>query len=337
MESSSLRGVTVLVTGASGFIGSHLVDRLLAEGASVRCLLRATSPRGGGARYLPAAGAIPVLGDLLTGAGVAEAAEGASVIFHVAGVTKALRPADIYAGNVTTTQNLLRAIPAGETRLIHVSSLAAVGPSPDGAPLDENATPHPLTHYGKSKLAGEEAVRDSRWACQATVVRPPVVYGPRDTDVFQVFKAAAAGLLVRIGQAESYFSFIYVDDLVDGLILAAERPQTAGRAYFLANREPASWSEFAATASTTMMKRLRTLALPVWAAYVAGACAELAARLKGRASILSRDKITDARQRYWICNAARASNDLGFDARTSLREGIATTLEWYRGQHWLTY
>jgi dihydroflavonol-4-reductase len=337
MDSVSLRGVTVLVTGASGFIGSHLVERLLSEGAAVRCLIRPVSPRGGAVRYLPPQGARPVLGDLSTGAGVEEALAGVSIVFHLAGVTKALRNADYYSGNVKTTETLVRAMSAGGARLIHVSSLAAMGPSPDGAPLSEDAVPHPLTHYGKSKLKGEQVVRGSSVAGRATVIRPPVVYGPRDSDVYRVFKAAASGAMVRIGRVESYFSFIYVADLVDGLLLAAGRAQAAGRDYFLANREPIGWTEFSVTAAATMMKSLRIFALPVWAAYLAGSAADLLARLKGKPGILSRDKILDARQRYWVCDAARAGAELGFEAQTTLREGIAATLEWYRQEQWLSY
>jgi nucleoside-diphosphate-sugar epimerase len=336
MDAPTLRGVTVLVTGATGFIGSHLVERLVAEGAHVRCLVRPSSPRGGASRHLPAQEAKPVLGDLLTGAGLYQALQGANLVFHLAGVTKALHTADYYEGNVTATQNLIEAMSDSSARLIHVSSLAATGPSPDGVPLREDCEAHPLTHYGKSKLQGEEALRRSPVWERATVIRPPVVYGPRDVDVYRVFQAASNGTQVRIGRPESYFSFIYVADLVDGLILAA-RPSAAGKTYFLANPEPVSWSEFGATASLTMVKKIRTLTLPVWTAQLAGCVADLAARLTGRPGILSRDKILDARQRYWICDPRRAAAELGFEAQTSLREGIAATLEWYREAQWLTY
>ena len=337
MISSSLRGATVLVTGATGFIGSHLVERLLSEGASVRCLIRPSSPRGGASRHLPAEGAKPVLGDLITADGLDEALDGAGVVFHLAGVTKALHAADYYLGNVTATENLLDRMSGSSARLIHVSSLAAMGPSLDGVPLREDAAPHPLTHYGKSKLEGERVLRGSPVSNRATIIRPPVVYGPRDVDVYQVFRAAASGAQVRIGKPESYFSVIYVTDLVDGMILAAQQEAAAGKTYFLANPSAVSWTEFGATAALTMVKKIRTLTLPVWAAYLAGSFAELLSRLTGRPGILSRDKILDARQRYWICDPARAAAELGFHTQTSLREGVAATLEWYREAQWLTY
>src|SRR5579859_3831098 len=177
MDSASLRGVPVLVTGATGFIGSHLVERLLHEGARVRCLIRASSPRGGAVRHLPSSDARPVLGDLISGAGLAEAIDGVELVYNLAGVTKALHSADYYQGNVQATRNLLDAMAGTGARLIHLSSLAAMGPSLEGAPLQEDAAPRPLTHYGKSKLEGELAVRDSAVAARAIVIRPPVVYG----------------------------------------------------------------------------------------------------------------------------------------------------------------
>jgi nucleoside-diphosphate-sugar epimerase len=251
-------------------------------------------------------------------------------------VTKALRTADYYRGNVSATEILAHAMAGSQARLIHVSSLAAMGPSLDGVPLCEDAAPHPLTHYGKSKLQGEQALLRSMVAERVTVIRPPVVYGPRDVDVYRIFKAAASGAQVRIGRPESYFSFIYVADLIDGLILAARR-EAAGRSYFLCNPKPVSWSEFGATAALTMVKKIRTLTLPVWSAYAAGSMADVFSRLTGRPGILSRDKILDARQRYWTCNPARAAAELGFEAQTSLREGVAATLEWYREAQWLHY
>src|ERR1017187_264276 len=167
----------ILVTGGTGFIGTHLLEMLAARGENVRALVRIRTPRGSRVRRELPAGVETVYGDLESGAGLAEALGGADVLIHLAGVTKALRPRDYYDGNVRATEQLVHAMTGQGMRLVHVSSLAAMGPARPGAPLVEDAEPHPLTHYGKSKLLAERVVRDL--APDAVIVRPPVVYGPR--------------------------------------------------------------------------------------------------------------------------------------------------------------
>ena len=157
----------ILVTGGTGFIGTHLLEKLVASGQAVRALVRRT---GAKPRSLPA-GVETVYGDLASGAGLAEALRGVDAVIHLAGVTKALRPGDYYTGNVRATEQLVHAMAGQGIRLVHVSSLAAIGPSEAGVPLAEDAEPHPLTHYGKSKLAAEKVVRDL--APYAVIVRPP--------------------------------------------------------------------------------------------------------------------------------------------------------------------
>ena len=196
----------ILVTGGTGFIGSHLLDKLSALGQPARCLLR----RKARPRRLPAA-IEAAYGDLISGEGVAEAVRGADTVIHLAGVTKALAARDYYTGNVRATETLVRALAGRAIRLVHVSTLAAIGPSGDGTPVDEDAQPRPLTDYGKSKLEAERTVR--ALAPGAVIVRPPVVYGPRDTDVFQLLRSISKGWILEIAGGERWFSAIYVRDL----------------------------------------------------------------------------------------------------------------------------
>jgi len=324
----------VLVTGGTGFIGSHLVERLVALGCRVRCLVRRTSSL----TRLPVSRIELAYGELATGEGLDEAVRGVDVVFHLGGVTKALSTSGFYRGNVRGTENLLRAVErAAPRRFVHVSTLAAVGPSPDGTPLAEDAAPHPLTHYGKSKLKAEEAVRRSAVAGRCVIVRPPVVYGPRDTDVYGVFRAVGKGVLLRIGRQEAFFSFVHVEDLVEGLLAAARSEQAPGAAYFIANEKPASWTGFAEAAAVAMGRKLRIISVPRPAAHAAGFLSELASRIRGRPSILSRAKIAEACCRYWVCDTSRARQELGFVARKSLRQGIEETLAWYRAAGWLKF
>jgi len=317
----------VLVTGGTGFIGTHLVRRLLDAGRPVRCLVRKR-------RNLPA-GAEAVEGDLTSGAGIAEALRGADTVIHLAGVTKALQPADYYAGNARATRNLAAAMAGMGLRLVHVSSLAAIGPSPDGRPVSEDAPPHPVSTYGKSKLEAEAAVREL--APDAVIVRPPVVYGPGDTDVFQLLKSISKGFVLQIAGGERWFSAIYVKDLVEGILAAAGNARAVARTYFLANARPVSWSEFGAIAAGIMKRTPRVVSMPVVVARAAGWGAEMWSRVTGTPGILSREKVAEAQCGWWTCDTRRAAAELGFQAPTSIEQGLAETLAWYKEAGWLTY
>jgi len=312
----------ILVTGATGFIGSHLAETLLVQGEGVRALVRPSSSR----RYLP-----PV--DAVTG--LDEALAGVTAVIHLAGATKALRPADYYEANVKATERLARAVAGRGIRLLHVSSLAAVGPTAPGKALTEDAVPHPLTHYGKSKLEAENIVR--ALVPDAVIVRPPVVYGPRDTGVLQVLKPIAKGWALEIAGGERWFSMIYVRDLVEGLIAAVRSGAAAGDTYFLSHPDPVSWGELVSAAARLMGRRPHTVRIPALAAQAVGLCAEIWARGTGRPGILSREKIAEARCAAWICDPSRAARELGFRARTPLQKGLSETLAWYKESGWLQF
>jgi nucleoside-diphosphate-sugar epimerase len=320
----------IAITGATGFVGGHLLERLRSRGEPVRCLVRPSTDT----RRLPA-GTETALADLATGEGLDRALAGVDTVIHVAGVTKALKPADYFAGNTRATETLVRALAGRSIRLVYVSSLSAMGPSLDGRPLNEDAPPHPVSSYGKSKLEGEKLVRSR--APDAVIVRPPVVYGPRDTDVFQILKAVARGLVLEIAGGDRWFSAIYVEDLAEGLWAAARSSKTAGRTYFLAHRDPVTWQQFGAIAAKIVGRRPRTLRVPVAAALGVAFLSEMWSRISRNPAIISREKVAEARCRFWTCDPARAAADFGFEAPTPLAAGLAKTLAWYKEAGWLTY
>jgi nucleoside-diphosphate-sugar epimerase len=317
----------LLITGGTGFIGRHLLDRLSAANIPTRCLTRGTG--------FPFLQAEFVRGDLVTGAGLADALHGVDTVIHLAGVTKALRPGDYYAGNGRATETLVRAIAGKPIRLIHVSSLAAAGPATGGVPLDEDAPPHPVSHYGKSKLEAEFIVR--KLVPDAVIVRPPVVYGPRDTDVFQVLRSVARGWSLAIGRAERWFSALYVSDLVEALVALAFNSAGAGRTYYLAHPLPVSWRDLAETAGRIMGVRPRHVAIPPRIAWVVGYCSEMWSFMTRKSGIISRDKIAEALYPNWTCTPRRAAAEFGWEAATSLEIGLAKTLAWYKESDWLKY
>jgi nucleoside-diphosphate-sugar epimerase len=303
------------------------VEALCAQGETVRCLVRRN--RGSLKGYEP------VYGDLVSGAGLDEALQGVETVIHAAGITKALSTAEFYAGNARASENLARAVAKRDIRLVHVSSLAAIGPSRDGAPVEEDSVPHPVTHYGKSKLEAERLVL--ALVPDAVIARPPVVYGPRDTDVFQFLRSVARGLVLQIANGEHWFSAIYVKDLVEGLLAAARAPLAKGRAYFLAQAKIVSWSQLGAVAAAAMGRHPRVLHIPAPLAYAAGYCSECWSMLMRKPGIVSRQKIKEGLCSHWTCQTQRAAQELGFSARTPLEAGIAETLAWYKEAGWLKY
>jgi nucleoside-diphosphate-sugar epimerase len=326
--------MTTLVTGGSGFIGGHLLDRLSKTHQSFRCLVRSNSRR----RALPP-GVETVEASLDTGVGLDRALDGVASVIHLAGVTKALRPADYYTGNTRATAALAKAMAGKGIRLVYVSSLEAAGPSRDGTPLDEDSPPRPFTHYGKSKLEAEKIVRSA--LPEAVIVRPPVVYGPRDTDVFQILKSVARGFMPRIGQGERYFSAIYVRDLVDGLLTAARHPAAAGGTYYLAHPDPLTWTALGNAAARIVFgatgRTARVVRIPEGLARAVGFAAEMVSWITRKPGIISREKVAAAQCRYWTCDPRRAAIEMGFHASTDIDAGMAETLAWYKEAGWLKY
>jgi nucleoside-diphosphate-sugar epimerase len=326
----------ILVTGGTGFIGSHLLDRLADAGEPVRALVR---PKAGRPTTAPRKTALPrgveaVSGDLATGEGLAEAARGADTIIHIAGVLKALTPDDYYRGNTRATENLARVAARG-TRFVYVSSLSVCGPSPADGSVNEDSETRPVTHYGKSKLEAERIVRSL--LPQAVIVRPPVVYGPRDTGVFPFLKSISRGVELQIAGGERWFSAIYVRDLVDGILAASNSPQAIGRTYFLSHAEPVNWTHLGDAAARLVSRRRLVLRVPVSAAYGIGYLAELWSALTRKPGMVSREKINEATCPRWVCDSRRAAAELGFEAKTSLDAGLAETLAWYKEAGWVKY
>ena len=317
----------ILVTGGTGFIGSHVLERLATMGEPVRALVRR--------KITVAQGAETVYGDLADGHGLDAPLRGIKAVIHIAGVTKAVRPDDYYRGNTRATENLARAAAGRGIRFVHVSSVAACGPCPDGTALDEECKPAPITHYGKSKLEGEHGVLAH--VPDAVIVRPPIVYGPRDTGVYSILKGISRGIVLQIAGGERWFSMIYVDDLVDGLIAAVRSPRAPGRTYFISHPDPVNWTSLGFEAARIMRRKAITLRVPIPAAYAVGWFGETWARVTRQPGFVSREKITEATRARWVCDSRLASSELGVDSRTSLVTGLTRALAWYKEAGWLKY
>ncbi|HLG16975.1 MAG TPA: NAD-dependent epimerase/dehydratase family protein [Blastocatellia bacterium] len=323
-----------LVTGATGFVGSHLVDRLVEQHRSVRCLVRPSS----NLRYVKHREIEFAYGGLDDRTDWNAALAGVDTIYHVAGLTFARRRRDYFEVNHRGTEAILAAALKHRKqikRFVYISSLAAVGPGRDGLPVNEDTPPAPITPYGRSKLMAEEAVRAAIDLLPVTIVRPPAVYGPRDYGVFEFFKAIKGGMFPMIGRYDKLVSLVHVRDLVEGITLAGDSPAATGREYFISSEDVYSMREVATLLAEILDRRPRMIAIPRPIAYAIALVAEAGAALIRKPPVINRDKVTDLSQVCWGCSIERARRDLGYRQRVPLEEGLRETAEWYKSEGWL--
>lgn len=318
------------VTGGTGFVGSHLVEALVRRGDHVTALVR--SPHKADA--LRELGADLVPGDLHDMAALTRGAAGADVVYHVAGLVAARSETEFVAGNRDGTRNVVAAAAsAGAPRFVFVSTMAAGGPAPRGHPLDGSEPPRPVTRYGRSKLAAEAEVRAS--PLEWTIVRPPMVYGPRDTEVLKVFRIARRGIAPVFGDGTQELSAVHAGDLAQALVAVASSPDTIGRTYYAAHPEVFTSAGFVRAVAHALGRTARVVPLPLGLARAALTVTEITARAAGRPTILTTDKAHEFFQPAWTGDPAPLARDAGWRAERNLERGLAETAAWYREHGWL--
>jgi len=327
-------GELCLVTGANGFVGSHLVEELVRRGSRVRALVRKTSDT----RWLDDTQAERAFGDVTDPASLGPALEGCGCVFHVAGVIKARDRETYLKVNAGGTAALLEAcarMNRPPRRFVLVSSLAAGGPSGRGPAVVESDPPRPISFYGESKLKAEELAAKHFDRLPIVIVRPPVIYGPREVDIFEYIKTAARfGLVLAAGPFDSPLSMAHVRDVVEGLILAA-KSDARGEVYYIAGPDVATGGDVGDALGAALKRKLRRLRVPLPLTRLLAAASEVQSAITRKPALLNREKVREILADGWVCNIDKARAQLGFQPRVGIREGIRETIEWYRAQGWM--
>jgi nucleoside-diphosphate-sugar epimerase len=319
------------VTGATGFIGSHLVEALLQKGVQVRCLLR----KAGDLKWLKDLPVEITLGDCIDKASLREAVKGVDQVFHLAGITKAVKEKAFFEINAFGTENLILACCQHNPHIqkfLYLSSQAAAGPCQNGNKKRESDPCEPVSPYGQSKRLGEELALAHSQELPLVILRPPGVYGPRDKDFYALFKWVSR----RINPCFSgQVSLCYVQDVVQAILLAAESRTISGEIFFVSDGTDYHMEEIGDALAQTIGVTPLSIPIPKWFIFGVASFSEYLSFISGRPPLISRGMAEQMIQEDWTCDITKAKTLLGFQPQFQLLQGARLTFHWYRKQKWL--
>lgn len=322
-----------MLTGTTGFIGSHIAERLIQNNIITHLFVRRRNrlidsyEKKGAIIYVAQPDNLEIL---------KESVKNADTIIHCAGATKALKKKGYISANVEFTRNLLNLVNKKQ-RFVFISSQAAAGPSNLSIPSDEETEPNPVSYYGKSKLLAENSIKE--WGRENhnnfVILRPCVVYGPGEKDIYNYFKLIKKGILLLLGNGNKRFSIIHVEDLVSAVMTCAGH-SSGGETYFISNDEASSWKELSLDIQTALNKKnLFKLNIPVFLAYLVACLSDTLSQVTKKPSMINCQKILDVKQSVWLCSNSKIKKNLLWEPEISLKEGIRQTADWYSKEKWI--
>ena len=327
----------ILITGASGFIGSFLVQQFIDDtDMEVYAAIRASSSK----QYLKHPSIHFFNFDLknVSASRTDFESHKFDYIVHCAGITQGMGEAGFLAYNAKASielYSLLAGLDTPPKKFVYLSSLGAYGPAdfqPNGI-VSRDSTPHPVTDYGRSKLQAEQWIaNDGR--IPYIFIRPTAVYGPRDTELFTFFKMISMGIEAHIGTTPQKLTFIYVKDLVEIIKRSVLYP-VQNKSYFTASETYYSSEELATFARTFLNKKTFKLKLPLTVVYTVAWLSEIASKLTGKYSVFNTDKINELKAQSWVCDIQPIVYELNYKNKYHLETGVKETLKWYKKNNWI--
>lgn len=334
---SQLTGKRVLVTGATGFVGSHLTRRLLSLGAVVTLLVR----RGGNPQLLEefeAHGAMLCFGDVTDPVSINNAMREQEFVFHCAALYREAKYPDraYMQVNFEGTRNLLEAAEKERVKcFIHTSTTGVHSHIPN-PPAREDAPYHPADIYQVSKTEAEKLARSyfESGRLNGVILRPAMIWGEGDKRILKLFRGIARRSLPLIGTGTTWTHWIYVQDLVEAYILAATTEQARGQIYFIAGRQPVLMKDVFATISNIAHVPLLPFRVPAWPIQFFGSIIELLCRPFGVEPPLHRRRADFFVKNRWF-DTSKAQRELGFKPRGDFEDEAKIIYTWYRQHGWL--
>ena len=326
----------VLLTGASGFVGGHAAAALHRAGHELRLLTRESSDLSRlDAEQIPYERVVVDLdGDR---AGLDAACEGVEAVVHIAARLRGRSEAEFMRTNADATAALGSASrDAGVGCFVYLSSLAAQGPAPGDAPEPTDVEPHPTSDYGRSKLAGEQALAETWRGAALAMIRAPLIYGPADRGLLPFFQAAERGFAPQLGDGSNRVAGVYGPDLAEALVAILERPPSEPTIWQISDGGGAyTWRDLLAALEQAAERPLRIIPLPppIWSAMAA--IAEAWAASTDNEPLLDRSRVIEMRQPAWLADGSALEAATGWRPKVGIEQGIAETMRWYRQQNWL--
>jgi nucleoside-diphosphate-sugar epimerase len=324
----------LLVTGATGFVGSHTAEKLLADGHEVKALVRPSSDL----KWLKGFDVEPVTGNVFDVSSLEHSMKGIEGVVHIAGVTAARNKQGFIEGNQIATRNLLEAgkkFAAHLGRFVYISSQTAGGPSPEGIRRTEDMPPAPITTYGRSKLAAEHETDAFKEFFPVTILRLPAIYGPRDTAILTFFQVIAKRIKPLIGFRDKYVNLLHVRDVAEGIALGLEKKTGENRLYNIGSEREYNWRELSDVVAQILGKRAVFVKIPHSIVTVVAGVSEVASKFRTKPSVMNWEKRSDIIQPHWRIDTSRARTELGFVPKISVEEGFRDTIAWYQREKWM--
>ena len=323
-----------LVTGGTGFIGSHLVETLLKRGSEVRCLVRNKLDL----KWLHGLPVELIEGHCHNINSLREAVKGVDQVFHSAGVTKAIDEKTYFEVNAIGTKNLIQACIETNPNLkkfIYLSSQAAAGPCQSNGRKRESDECLPVSPYGRSKRKGEEFCLELSSQIPMIIIRPSAVYGPRDRDVFAFFKILSKGIKPQFSKREQRISLCYVLDVIEAILLASESKSSEGEIFFISDGQDYRLDRMGDLFTEALNLHAHQIYVPGWIISWVASASELLSRFTKRPPLINRGKVEEMMQENWLCDITKAKTLLGYEPQFPLAVGLKITYEWYLKERWL--